>query len=452
MPTEQEAVLHNLQAEKTVLGALLLDPQAMLRVSPLLTAEDFYDPVHGAIFAAIDRLHRDRVAIDPVTVADQLAEHTLFHSIGGAAFLAGLVADTPTASHVTSYAEIVREKSNLRALQAVATDIKARGAKGDLPYAEQLASSHEALLALERQRDTHAPQHIATVSNERYDVHAEVREGGDSERKRRLLSGFKNLDYYFGGFTPTSYSIIAGRPGMGKTALMLNMAYNAAQRDEKRVLFFSLEMSKEQLVDRIVSSQLRVALWEMERGNISDDKMLEYGQLADRLANIPLFIDDDPDTSITNLRSKALAHQLEHGLDAVFIDYLQLIDRPQSMRRNANSNEEVTAISKQLKKLARELKVPLLVGSQLSRAVESRNPPIPVLADLRESGSLEQDADAVMLLYRAGYYDEDTANPDLTSVYVRKNRQGPVGTADLVFEKERMTFVPVDHRHTEEPA
>ena len=198
------------------------------------------------------------------------------------------------------------------------------------------------------------------------------------------------------------------------------------------------------MTDRILSGRLGVPLWEMQRGRIDDNKMSGFGRVIDQIDNLSLFIDDDHDTTLANLRAKALAHQLEHGLDVLFIDYLQLIEPPRSQSGNSNLREQVSAVSRGLKKLARELRVPVIAGCQLSRAVENRTPPIPQLSDLRESGTIEQDADGVLLLYREGYYHEDTDNPDLTTVFIRKNRQGPVGSADLTFQKERMLFVPVD--------
>ena len=435
---------HSLDAEKAVLGALLLDSEAILRVRGELLPEDFYDPVYGRIYEACASLFDERRAIDWVTVSEVLAHDAKIKDIGGAAFLAGFPADLPTSSNVEHHARIVKEKASLRALIRTSRSIADRASSADSSFTDLWGTAQEQLLALSDRGIRHVPEHLGEVSKRRYDVFAEVKEGSDEEQQRRVRTGFSNVDYYFNGFEPTTLNIIAGRPGMGKTALLLNCAANAVERFEKRVLFFSLEMSKEQLADRIIAGRLGVSMWEMQRGAISDEKMLRYGKVVDEIASMPLFIDDDPDTSLTNLRAKALSHQLEHGLDAIFVDYLQLIEPPQRVGRSANRTEQVSAISRDLKKLARELKVPVFAGCQLSRAVESRSPPVPLLSDLRESGTIEQDSDAVLMLYREGYYHEDCESPNLTSVYVRKNRQGPTGIADLSFDQGTMTFLPVD--------
>ena len=282
-----------------------------------------------------------------------------------------------------------------------------------------------------------------------YGVFAEVKEGGDAEMKRRVPTGFSNVDYFFNGFEPQTLTIIAGRPGMGKTALLLDMAINAAEKYGKQSYFFSFEMSKDQLADRLASGRLGLSMWQMQRGEITDEEMLQFGNVVGEFHKIPIRIDDDPNCSMANIRAKAMRHQLEHGLDVLFVDYLQLIAPPSSVPRNANRTEVVSAISRDLKVLARELGVPVIVGCQLSRAAENRPKSIPQLADLRESGTIEQDADNVLMLWREGYYNEDCENPDVTTLFIRKNRQGQVGDAELMFLKETTTFVSVDRHHAQ---
>lgn len=443
-PTSQP---HSLEAERSVLGAVLLDPESMLKVRDRLEADDFYDPVYRTIWEACTGHFDAGKPIDFVTVASALADNKQLSEIGGSAFLAELTASTPTASVIEHYAGIVREKAGLRALIQTGQAISALGWEEDQEFTDLVGTAQHELLTLADRTISQAPEQLGEMTKRRYDVFAEVKEGGDSEEKRRVRSGFANVDYYFNGFEPTSLNIIAGRPGMGKTALLLNMAVNAAHGHDKRVLFFSLEMSKEQLAHRIVAGALSLSPWEMQRGRITDDKMREYGQVVDQLETYPLFIDDDPDSSLANIRATALRHQLEHGLDALFVDYLQLIEPPARISRNANRTEQVSAISRDLKRLARELKTPVIAGCQLSRATENRPQNIPQLADLRESGTIEQDADNVLMLWREGYYHEDCENPDVTTVFVRKNRQGPTGAAELVFQQDTMTFSSLDRHH-----
>jgi replicative DNA helicase len=433
----------SLVAERSVLGAILLDPEAMLRIRDRLSPDDFYDPVNRRIFEACVQLFDRNRSVDWVMLNDALKNEAEFSGIGGLAYLTELPTMTPTASLVEQHAEIVREKSNLRALARAGLRIAGLGTQEDASFADLLGTAQEQVLALADRSIRQLPESLVSVTKRRYEVFAEVKEGGDQEAKQRLFTGFSNIDYYFNGFEPTSLVILAGRPGMGKTALLLNQAVNAAKRYGKRVLFLSLEMSKEQLADRIVASDLGLSMWDMQRGKISDEQMRSFGKVVDDQDELPLYIDDDSDSSLTNIRAKALRHQLEFGLDAVFVDYLQLIEPPQRVNKSANRTEQVSAISRDLKRLARELKVPVIAGCQLSRATESRPQNIPQLADLRESGTIEQDADIVLMLWREGYYNEDCEQPDMTTLFVRKNRQGPTGTAELIFNKEVMRFSPL---------
>lgn len=441
--TSTAAPASSLAAERSVLGSILLDPEAMLRIRDRLSPEDFYDPVNRRVYEACVQLFDQRRSVDWVMLNDVLKNDAEFTGIGGLAYLTELPTMTPTASLVEQHADVVREKSNLRALVRAGQRIAGLGTQEDASFADLIGTAQEQVLALADRGIRQLPESLVSVTKRRYEVFAEVKEGGDQEAKRRLFTGFSNIDYYFNGFEPTSLVILAGRPGMGKTALLLNQAVNAAKRYGKRVLYFSLEMSKEQLADRIVAGDLGLSMWEMQRGKISDDQMRSFGKVVDEQDDLPLYIDDDSDSSLTNIRAKALRHQLEFGIDAVFVDYLQLIEPPTRVNKSANRTEQVSAISRDLKRLARELKVPVIAGCQLSRATENRPQNIPQLADLRESGTIEQDADVVLMLWREGYYNEDCENPDLTTLFVRKNRQGPTGTAELVFNKEVMQFSPL---------
>jgi replicative DNA helicase len=280
---------------------------------------------------------------------------------------------------------------------------------------------------------------------------AELQSGNNPVALRTVKTGFSNLDYYLNGLVAGSLTVIAARPSLGKTSLAVNMAMNAVTREQKNVLFFSLEMAKEEISDRITASLLGVSTWQMQKGDLSDAQVGDLGGVIDQVRNLPLFIDDDPDSTISNIRAKAIRHQLEHGLDLLVVDYLQLIEPPSGTSRE-NRVQEVSAISRGLKKLAKELHAPVIALSQLNRAVENRPKCIPHLADLRDSGTIEQDADIVLMLWRESAYEEDCDHPEQTTVFIRKNRQGPTGAAELVFDQEKMTFTPLERIHTAESA
>ena len=443
---------HSLEAEKTVLGALLLDPQAINKIRGQLTADDFYDPVYRDVYQAIVDLYDTGDPIDFTTVATKLADHELLSKIGGSAFLANLAAAVPTASHVVTYAETVAEKSRLRSLIAAGQQITAIGYKVDAPFTEKLQQAELKLFELSKGSQNGKPLLLAEALDERYAEIAELQQSGDDSQLRRVKSGLSNIDYYTNGFAPGALYILAGRPSMGKTALALGIAQHAAGKDKKQTLFFSLEMSTAELSDRVAASQIGVSAWKIEKGDLTDRQVQQIGTSVENVKPWPLYIDDDHDTSLSNLRTKALEHKMEHGLDFIVIDYLQLVELPHGMRPKENFHQEISIISRGLKKLARELEVPILALSQLNRSVESTPQSIPQLSHLRESGKIEEDAHLVILLWREGYYNEDCEQPDMTTAFIRKNRQGPIGTAELMFNKKLMTFSPLDKLHEESHA
>lgn len=442
---------HNLEAERTVLGALLCDPDAILQVLPLIAASDFYDPVYRAIFEACCQLHEQRQPLDFVTVAAALSSNAKIEQSGGSAFLAELAAAVPTASHVASYARIVRQKSIQRSLIAVGHRIVGLGYEEGSDAAELVEKSQLEVLGLSHAALQTAPETLGEISARRYDQVAELQSGNNPTVLRTIKTGFSNLDYYLNGLTAGSLTVIAARPSLGKTSLAVNMAMNAVTHEQKNVLFFSLEMAKEEISDRITASLLGVSTWQMQKGDLSDLQVGDLGKVIDQVRELPLFVDDDPDSTISNIRAKAIRHQLEHGLDLLIVDYLQLIEPPPGTSRE-NRVQEVSAISRGLKKLAKELHAPVIALSQLNRAVENRPKCIPHLADLRDSGTIEQDADVVLMLWRESAYEEDCDHPEQTTVFIRKNRQGPTGAAELVFDQERMTFTPLDRTHSAESA
>jgi len=433
---------HSLEAERTTLGALLLDPERMIDIAPVLTIGDFYDPVYGAIYAALLDLHDQRRPIDFVTVCDVLRSNPKVEQVGGAGFLAELVSDVPTASHVKQYADIVREKSLRRKLAGVGNRLAKLATQGEADAAALLEETEKELLALSRTTaQDQQLSRLVDIAESRYDHYLQVYEADDPQRFFGIRTGFTELDRLLTGLAPGHLMIIAGRPSMGKTALALDIARNVARDQAKTVAIFSLEMTKEQLADRLFAGMLGIDTVKLHRGELTDDEFQAMGAVMDQLQNQRLFVYDDPDTTLSHLRSLARKQQREYGLDLLIVDYLTLIEVTD---RSAGENQvqRISYISKSLKNLARELACPVIVLSQLSRSCEQRTPPIPILSDLRDSGAIEQDADSVVMLYRQGYYHEDCDQPDLTDLYLRKNRQGPTGRIELLFERGTMAFRP----------
>lgn len=433
------APAHNLDAERTTLGALLTDPDKLIDVGPLLRPDDFYDPIHAAIYGAMQRLHEERRPVDLVTVSDALkGDHTI-DTIGGPAFLADLANEVPTASHAVQYAAIVREKSLRRQLGAVGRTIVQLASTEGRGAGELLESAEREILSLSRQSPDSRPATLTDLAGQRYEHYTALYEAEDASAHYGIATGFERLDHLLTGLTPGHLMILAGRPSMGKTALALDIARNVAGRQAKAVTIFSLEMTKEQLFDRLIAGAIGIEASKLRQGHLTEEEFARMGAAFDRLQDLPISIDDDPDTTLANLRSKARRQQMEHGLDLLIVDYLQLIEVT-DRAAGENQTQRITYISKSLKTLARELQCPVIALSQLSRSCEQRTPSIPILSDLRDSGAIEQDADTVLMLYRAGYYDEDGDNPDATDVYVRKNRHGPTGRVELRFDRQRMAF------------
>ncbi|NLG06934.1 replicative DNA helicase [Candidatus Peribacteria bacterium] len=289
--------------------------------------------------------------------------------------------------------------------------------------------------------------HIRDILDQRYEKFAEMHEADDDDSVKGVPTGFKTLDMKLSGLQPSDLIIIAARPSMGKTSLMLNVAQNMAIRYKKSVGIFSLEMSKEQLVDRLFASMLGVDSWKLQRGKLDDSDFQNLGPIMDELNAANLFIDDSVASTVQELRTKARRLQMEHGLDILMVDYLQLMSTG-NHQYAGNRVQEISEISRSLKQLGRELHIPVVALSQLSRAVESRPGNIPQLSDLRESGSIEQDADIVMMMYREDYYEEDSDRPGVTDIYIRKHRNGPTGRVELMFKREQMRFYDIDKAHS----
>jgi len=438
---------HSTEAERTVIGALLLDPEAIIKISDFLKTEDFYDPIYRDIYGAIMGLYSSHEPVDFVTVTSKLSDNKKLQEIGGSAFLAQLTSEVPTSSHIYQYGQIVKTKAVHRRIIKAGQKIAGLGFNEDKPVTELLDEVEKTVFEISNTFLKDKFVHIKKILEERYERFAEMHESDDDQTKG-IGTGFQGLDAKLSGLQPSDLVILAARPSMGKTALALNIAQNAAIRDGKSVGIFSLEMSKEQLVDRLFASMLGVDSWKLQKGKLEDTDFQNMGPIMDELNKANIFIDDSVASSIPELRAKARRLQMEHGLDLLVIDYLQLMSTGNASYAG-NRVQEISEISRALKQIGREMHIPVLALSQLSRAVESRPGNIPQLSDLRDSGSIEQDADVVMMMYREDYYEEDSDRPGLTDVYIRKHRNGPVGRVELMFKKDHLRFYDVDKSHSQ---
>jgi replicative DNA helicase len=434
----------NIDAEISTLGALLIDCESIMKIADLLRPEDFYRPDHGQIYAAVLALFEKRTPIDLVTVSGELERLKQLEQVGGMAKLSALVSSVATAANIAHYAQIVREKAMLRRLIHAAGDIGELGFQEELDVDVVLDTAERTLFGITQRflkQNFISVRTILDDSFERLGMLAN-QEGGI----RGIPTGFRQLDRLLGGMQRSDLIILAARPSMGKTAFAMNIAENVAVLEKKTVGIFSLEMSKEQLVDRLISSMGRVDAWKLRNGQLSEEDMSNLIQAQAQLAEANLFIDDAPMASVMEVRAKARRLQAEHGLDLIVIDYLQLMQG--SARHQDNRVQEVSEISRALKALAKELSCPVIALSQLSRAVESRNDKRPMLSDLRESGSIEQDADVVMFLYRDDYYNKERSeHTNLLEVIVSKHRNGPTGDAKLSAQLEHSRFYDIDFRN-----
>jgi len=426
----------NIEAEQAVLGAVLIKKEALTEVQEILQPEDFYREAHRVVYSAMEELFLHNEAVDLVTLTEQLRKKDQLEKVGGLAFVTALANSVPTAANVSYHAKIVREKADLRNLIDAATEIAGKAYEDADEVENIMDEAEKKILSLASSRTGSDFEPIKTILMNSIDRISALYEskGGLTG----LSTGFKDLDQLTSGLQPSDLVLVAARPSMGKTAFTLNIAAHAALRDHS-VAFFSLEMSKEQLVQRMLCSEGAIDSQRLRTGQLEDE---EWGKLigtADRLSKAKIFIDDTPGITVMELRSKARRLKAEHGLELVVIDYLQLM-QGRSSRSGDNRQQEISEISRSLKALARELNVPVVALSQLSRSVESRQVKKPMLSDLRESGSLEQDADIVMFLYREDYYDQDTENKNITEVIIAKHRNGPVDTVSLFFQKEFTKF------------
>ncbi len=440
-PDLSKMLPHNLEAEEALLGAIFIDFDGLLKVVDVVTAADFYNPANGAIFEVMIDLFSKKSPIDLVTVADGLEKRDELEKIGGATYLSKIVNAVPTASHITQYANIVHEKKVLRDLIIVANDISALGYKEDDKIEITLDKAEQALFGISQKSLKQQFISIKSMLNETFERidHLHKNKG----ELRGVPTGFADLDFLLGGLQKSDLVILAARPSMGKTSLALNIALNAAIKYKIPVGIFSLEMSKDQLVDRLLSSTAGVDAWKIRTGNLYEEDFAKIGEAMSVLSEAPIFIDDSANTSIMEMRAKARRLKAEHGLGLIVLDYLQLMG---GGGYTDNRVQEISEISRSLKGLAREMNVPILALSQLSRAVEARPDKRPLLSDLRESGSIEQDADVVMFIYREDYYNRDAENKNIADILIRKHRNGPTGSVSFYFVADQMKFVDLEKK------
>ena len=436
MPAENESIgrmpPHSIDAEQAVLGAIIINSRAINDVSSILLPGDFYREAHRIVFEAMLEMSYKGSPIDMLSLSEFLRDKNLFEKVGGVAFITHLSNISPSAANATYYAKIVKDKALLRNLINAASDIADSAFAGSDDIVNLLDNAERKVLAISASHDTGSAVPVKSLLKEaigRIEMAYEAKGGLTG-----LPSGFDDLDRLTSGLQPSDLILLAARPSMGKTALTLNLAANVALRKKKSVAFFSLEMSSIQLLMRLISSESGVDSKQIQRGDVSPDEWAAIMGACDNLYNAPLYIDDNSNINVAELRSRARRIQSEHGLDLIIIDYLQLM-QGRHTGSNDNRQQEVADISRSLKSLARELKVPVIALSQLSRSVENRQIKRPMLSDLRESGSLEQDADIVMFLYREDYYIKDTENQNITELIVAKHRNGPVDTVRLFFDK-----------------
>ena len=436
----------NIEAEQAVLGAIFLEPESLLVASEVLVPEDFYRVSHQKIFACMLNLNDRGEAIDVVTVADALQAEKQLENIGGLSYLTELAGSVPTAANIEYYAQIVAEKSMLRRLIRTATDIAESGYQREDDVEGLLEEAEKRILEVSNRNKTGDFQNIRDVLVKTYD-YIELLHSRQGEITG-IPTGFTELDKMTAGLQKNDLIIVAARPSVGKTAFALNIAQNVATKTEHNVAIFSLEMGAEQLVMRMLAAEGNINSQNLRTGQLTDEDWDKLTMAMGTLSGSGIFIDDTPGIRVSEIRSKCRRLKQEHGLGMVIIDYLQLI---QGNRRNAeNRQQEVSEISRSLKALARELEVPVIALSQLSRSVEQRQDKRPMMSDIRESGSIEQDADIVAFLYRDDYYDRETENKNIIEIIIAKQRNGPTGTVKLAFAKEHNKFVNLETRYDEE--
>ena len=434
----------SMEAEEAILGALLIDPDAIIRVATVLRPEDFYREKNNWIYDTILILHERRESIDFLTVCDELERREKLDQVGGPAFITSLINAVPTSIHAEHYARIVERAATRRRLIDAAGQIAVLAYQEADDVDEVVDHAEAVLFGVSERRISKELVPIRQILSEYYD-RIEYLTSHQGE-VIGIPTGFNDMDKLLGGLQRSDMVILAARPSVGKTSLALSIAHNAAKKHRQRVAFFSLEMSNEQVVQRLISAETGINAQRLRRGQINDGEWTRFMKASSDLAETHFYIDDTPGISALELRTKARRLQAEVGVDLVIVDYLQLM---RGDYRSENRVQEISAISRGIKALARELNVPVLALSQLSRSVESRTDKRPILSDLRESGALEQDADVVIFIYRDELYNENTEKQNIADIIVAKHRNGPTGVVSLFFKKELAQFREAELRHQE---
>lgn len=438
--TMEEAVLkrvmpHSIEAEQSTIGSMLIDRDAVLIASELLKGEDFYSKQYGIVFDAMVELYTEGKPIDLVVLQAKLREKDVPAEISSLEFMKDLLTVVPTSANIRQYAAIVAEKSTLRKMIRLNEEIANNCYVGKENLEYILDDTEKRIFEICQQRNTTDFTPIReVVANAMHKIELASKSGGSVTG---VPTGFIDLDYKTAGMQPSDLVLIAARPSMGKTAFALNIAQHVAFKQHKAVAIFSLEMSKEQLVNRLFSLESKVSGQNIRTGQLTDNEWEKLAETAGIIGQSKMYIDDTPGITIGELRSKCRKYKLEKGLDMIIIDYLQLMS---GSGKSESRQQEISEISRGLKAVARELNVPVLALSQLSRAVEQRPDKRPMLSDLRESGAIEQDADVVMFIYRDDYYNKETEKPGVSEIIIAKQRNGPIGTTELAWLAEYTKF------------
>jgi len=434
-PTTQTAVPHSREAEEAVVGAVFINPEVYYDVAQFLSADDFYIHRHRWVWDAFTSLHEQRIPVDLLTVSDELDRRGQLSEIGGPAYLTALVNQVPSSLNAESYGRIVEGYSVRRKMINAANQIASIAYNERTSVDDVMNEAEKAVFNVSERRLKHDLQPISSVLSEYYDRIDDLAKR--PEEFFGVPTGFIDLDKMLSGLQPSDLLIIAGRPGQGKTGFLLSVAKNAALTHKKRVAIFSLEMSNEQVVQRLIAQETGIDSQRLRTGKLLENEWPLFTHSIEVFSDTHVYLDDTPAITPLQLRTKCRRLHMEFGLDLVIIDYLQLMGGD---TRTDNRVQEVSYISRNLKVLARELNVPVLAAAQLSRAVEQRSDKRPVLSDLRESGSLEQDADIVMFIYRPDQYEKDTVKQNVAEIIVSKHRNGPVGSVELVFRSSLAKF------------
>lgn len=444
-PSTGKVPPQNIDAEISLLGSVLLDSEVITVIADKISSEDFYDKRHGTIYNAVLRLYEQNKPVDLLTLSSALKDQDELEQIGGSSYLTQLTNAVPTAAHGEHYADIVAEKAMRRKLIKASEDITSMSFADNTSTVQEILEQAEARLFGVSQRTL--KQDLVSIEQilaEGFDRLDELHKNKGALRGVR--TGWKDLDKKTSGLQRSDLIVLAARPAMGKTTLVGNLVQSVATLEKQAVLFFSLEMSKDQLVDRMLAAESGVDAWRIRTGDLNDDDFEKLGHAMGSLSEAPIFIDDTPGISVLEMRTKARREANKHPLGLIVVDYLQLMTGS-GKANDFNRVQEISEISRGLKLIAREMNVPVVALSQLSRSVEQRPDKQPQLSDLRESGSIEQDADIVMFIYREDYYNPETDRQHITDLIIAKHRNGPTGRVELYFDAEKLKFLSLDTSH-----